>query len=43
VNEKLRAIGGEPVTGTPEESGALIRSEIERWGRLVREAGIKPG
>jgi tripartite-type tricarboxylate transporter receptor subunit TctC len=28
-------------TGTPEELGALIRRDLERWSKLVKEAGIK--
>ena len=25
----------------PDDFGALIRAEIAKWGKLVREAGIK--
>ena len=28
--------------GTPESMAALIRTEIERWGRFVRLAKIQP-
>jgi hypothetical protein len=28
------------VTGTPEEFAALIRAELERYGRLIRDAKI---
>jgi tripartite-type tricarboxylate transporter receptor subunit TctC len=27
-------------TSTPEELGALIRSDVARWGAIIREAGI---
>jgi tripartite-type tricarboxylate transporter receptor subunit TctC len=27
-------------TGTPEELAALIRSDVARWGAIIREAGI---
>jgi tripartite-type tricarboxylate transporter receptor subunit TctC len=27
--------------GTPDEFGALIRSEIAKWGKVVREAGVR--
>lgn len=43
VSQKLRGIGADPVSGSPEEFATLIRAEVERWGKLVREAGIKPG
>ena len=42
VNEILVAEGTEPITSTPEELGALIKSELARWARAVRLAGIKP-
>ena len=33
--------GGEPVTETPEQFAAYIRIEIARWGKIIRQAGIK--
>ncbi len=37
---KLMASAGvEVATSTPEEFGALIRSELDRWGKVVRETG----
>ena len=30
----------EPGNKTPEEFGAYIKSEADRWGKLIREAGI---
>jgi tripartite-type tricarboxylate transporter receptor subunit TctC len=33
--------GAEVVGDTPEEFAALIRAEHARWGRIIREAGIK--
>ena len=41
VAEKLRAIGYVPVGSTPEEFAALIKSEIAKWEKVIREAGIK--
>ena len=34
--------GGEPIIETPEEFAAFIKSEHSRWGKIIREAGIKP-
>jgi tripartite-type tricarboxylate transporter receptor subunit TctC len=34
--------GFEPVAMTPAESRTFFDAEIARWGKLVREAGIKP-
>ena len=41
VYERIAAQGGNDiVTGTPEEFGALIRADLERYARLIREAKI---
>jgi len=37
----MAAEGSTPVGGTPREFGAHITSEIEKWTRIVRQAGIK--
>jgi tripartite-type tricarboxylate transporter receptor subunit TctC len=42
MKERLAADGAEPQGSTPEEFGALIRSELEKWGRVTRAAGIEP-
>lgn len=50
VNEALRAPGMDThmasdgltaAGGAPEEFGALMKSEIERWGNLVKTKGVK--
>jgi tripartite-type tricarboxylate transporter receptor subunit TctC len=41
VRERLAALGAEPVGSTPEEFGAFIRAERTRWGRIIREKGIR--
>jgi tripartite-type tricarboxylate transporter receptor subunit TctC len=41
VRERLIALGGEPATSTPEEYTALIRSETEKFAKIVQDAGIK--
>ena len=33
--------GADAVGGTPEQFAALIRDEIPRWGRVVRESGAR--
>ncbi len=33
--------GAEPRPGTPDEFAAFIRSEIAKWGKVVRDANIK--
>jgi len=41
LRERLEAIGGEPLSGSPEDTGALLKKEYEQWGKVIREAGIK--
>ena len=41
VVEKLTALGLVPVADTPEEFGAYIRSEIGRWGDIIRRSNLK--
>ena len=41
VQERLAAFGFSPVGSGPEELGAQIRSDIDRWGKVVHELGIK--
>ena len=42
MKARFAAIGGEPLPGSPAEFGKLISEETEKWGRVVRAAGIKP-
>jgi tripartite-type tricarboxylate transporter receptor subunit TctC len=42
INERLIAIGFEPVASTQQEFATRIASEIETWGKVIRAAGIKP-
>jgi len=41
VRERLAALGAEPVGSTPDEFGAFLRAEMTRWGRIIREKGIR--
>ncbi|RPH45661.1 MAG: tripartite tricarboxylate transporter substrate binding protein [Burkholderiales bacterium] len=41
VQAKLRGLGGEPGTLTREQFAALNRTEYDRFGKLIRDAGIK--
>jgi tripartite-type tricarboxylate transporter receptor subunit TctC len=41
TRERLAGLGGEPLSATPDEAAEFLRREYERWGRVIREAGIK--
>jgi tripartite-type tricarboxylate transporter receptor subunit TctC len=42
MKARLAAIGGEPLPGSAGEFGRLIAEETEKWGKVVRAAGLKP-
>ncbi|HEV7392382.1 MAG TPA: tripartite tricarboxylate transporter substrate binding protein [Burkholderiales bacterium] len=41
VRERFRTLGVTPLSGTPEDLGNLLKSEIARYAKLINEAGIK--
>ncbi|MBX6373289.1 MAG: tripartite tricarboxylate transporter substrate binding protein [Acetobacteraceae bacterium] len=43
VVARLIALGVEPVSERPERLAAVIRSDAERWGAVIRRARIAPG
>lgn len=42
TNERLSKEGADPVGNSPQEFGRFIRSEIEKWRKVIRAAGITP-
>jgi tripartite-type tricarboxylate transporter receptor subunit TctC len=40
--EFLRNIGAEPEPSTPDELARRVNEDTERWGRMVKLAGIEP-
>jgi tripartite-type tricarboxylate transporter receptor subunit TctC len=41
MRAQLASEGAEPVGNTPEQYAAHIAAEVQKWGRLVRERGIR--
>ena len=41
VHDKLVKSGATPAGGTPEALGAFMKAEYEKWGKVVKERGIK--
>ena len=42
VKERLLGQGAEVRPGTPAEFGAFVKTEIRKWGAVIRRANIKP-
>jgi tripartite-type tricarboxylate transporter receptor subunit TctC len=42
MKARFADIGGEPLQGAPAAFGSLIAAETEKWGKVVRAAGLKP-
>jgi tripartite-type tricarboxylate transporter receptor subunit TctC len=42
MKERLTTLGFDPLASTPEEFGSRIKDEIEKWGKVIRAANIKP-
>lgn len=42
VRAKLEGAGIDIQGGTPEQFAAVIKGEVDKWGRVVKEAGIAP-
>jgi tripartite-type tricarboxylate transporter receptor subunit TctC len=41
INQRLTQLGFAPVANTPEAFGARLRVEMEKWGRVVRDAKLR--
>lgn len=42
VRDQLAAAGGVPLPGPTERFDRLLKNEAARYGKLIRQAGIKP-
>lgn len=42
VVSRLAAVGMTPAPMAPDELGRYLRAEIDKWARLVKQAGIQP-
>jgi tripartite-type tricarboxylate transporter receptor subunit TctC len=41
VQKKLLDLGAEPVANSPEEFAAFVRTEVVKWGDVVKKSGAK--
>jgi tripartite-type tricarboxylate transporter receptor subunit TctC len=42
VAERFQLDGAEPVGSTPKEFAAFLKTEMQKWGKVVKDAGVKP-
>lgn len=42
VRSKLEAAGIEVQGGSPEDYAKLIQSDLDKWGKVIKQAGIQP-
>jgi tripartite-type tricarboxylate transporter receptor subunit TctC len=42
IVQRSRAEGAEIVANTPEEYAAILKSDVEKWAKVIRAAGIQP-
>jgi tripartite-type tricarboxylate transporter receptor subunit TctC len=42
LRAKFADLGLEPIGNSPDEFAAVIKSEIPKWAKVIKESGIKP-
>ena len=42
TKERFLAVGVESVGSSPDELAATVKTEVTKWGKVIKEAGIKP-
>jgi tripartite-type tricarboxylate transporter receptor subunit TctC len=41
VKDKLAAMAYVPIGNSPQECEAFFKSEMDRWGKVIKDAGLK--
>ena len=41
VNKRISELGAEPVGSTPQQYAAFIQSEIVKWRKVIKDAGVR--
>jgi tripartite-type tricarboxylate transporter receptor subunit TctC len=42
IRQLLERRGGEPIPMTPDAFAEFLKQEIDKWGKVIRAAGLKP-
>jgi tripartite-type tricarboxylate transporter receptor subunit TctC len=43
MRAKFTQLGLDTVGSSPAETAASIKTDLEKWAKVIKEAGIKPG
>ena len=41
VREKFTGLGADPTPSTPQKFAAVMKADAEKWGRIIRQAGVR--
>jgi len=42
VAQRFQLDGAEAVGSTPKEFAAFLKAEMQKWSKVIRDAGVKP-
>jgi hypothetical protein len=40
VREKMGSVGADPIGNTPEKFAPFMRSEVEKWRKVIKTSGL---
>ena len=41
VRERFSGLGADPTPSTPERFGAVMKADAEKWGQIIKQAGVR--
>ena len=41
LKQRLASLGADPLSSTPEQFASYLRSEIDKWAKVVKASGMK--
>jgi len=41
VRERFSGLGADPTPSTPERFGTVMKADAEKWGRIIKQAGVR--
>lgn len=42
IGQRFSAEGAEPVASQPDEFGAMLKTEISKWAKVIKDIGVRP-